>query len=72
MVEHFETLTLGGGAGAPGGADGLDITLLPRPAGPDRERALVAPAPYDRGNCSPDNMRPTVGFVQGAEKTRPR
>lgn len=60
MVEHFEMLTLGGGPGAPGGPDGVDITVLPRPAGPDRERAL-APAPsYDRSSCAPHNMRPTV------------
>jgi len=65
VVEHFESLTLGGGGGAPGSADAVDITTLPRPAGPDRERALVAPAPYDRGNCATHNMRPTVRLGGG-------
>lgn len=74
MMEQFETLALGGGGGpgGPGGPDGVDITVLPRPAGPDRERALAPPVPADSGNCVPHNMRPTVNALPNSTALRAR
>lgn len=67
MMDQFETLNLG--AGGPGPSGATDITTLPRPAGPDRDRARGAPPPYDRGNCATHNMRPTVrGGAKGRGK----
>ncbi|KIZ05025.1 Protein transport protein [Monoraphidium neglectum] len=70
MAEHFESLTLG--SGGPGSADAIDISVLPRPAGPDRERARAAAPQFDRGSCSPHNMRPTVNALPNSTALRAR
>jgi len=70
LVEHFESLQIGGiGPGAP---EGIDLNALPRPVGEVQERALSAPMPFDRANCSADNMRMTVQAIPATTSLRAR
>ena len=42
------------------------------PAGEEKERAYAAQRVYDQGNCSPDNMRPTVNAIPVSTSLRSR
>ena len=68
MVEQFEALVLSAGPGAPE-ADGR---AFPRPAGKERAGARTPQPPFDRANCSADNMRPSVMGVPNSTALRLR
>ena len=68
LVEQFESLMLAAGPGAPE----ADSTTFPRPGGEERGPARAPQQPYDRANCSPDNMRPTVVGVPNSTALRLR
>lgn len=68
LVEAFESLMVSGGPGAPE----ADTRTFPRPVADERAAARAAQPPYDSGNCSPDNMRPTVMGVPNSTALRLR
>lgn len=68
LVEHFESLSLGGGPGM----EMVDTSLFPRPVGADKDKAVAPQPPYDQGNCSPANMRPTVNALPNSTALRAR
>jgi hypothetical protein len=68
LVEQFESLMLSAGPGAPE----ADVCTFPRPVGEERAAARAPQQPYDRANCSPDNMRPTVVGVPNSTALRLR
>ncbi|KAF6250863.1 Sec23/Sec24 trunk domain-containing protein, partial [Scenedesmus sp. NREL 46B-D3] len=68
LVEQFESLVLSAGPGAPE-ADGR---TFPRPIGQERDGARAPQQPFDRSNCSADNMRPTVVGVPNSTALRLR
>lgn len=70
VAEQFESLTLG--AGGPGQPEGVDLLALPRPAGPDLDKALAAQTMYDQANCTPENMRLTVNAIPNSTALRAR
>lgn len=70
LLEQFESLQIGGiGPGAP---EGIDLNSLPRPVAALQEKALAAPPPTHRGNCSADNMRMTVHAIPASSALRAR
>lgn len=68
LVEQFESLMLAAGPGAPE----ADSRTFPRPVAEERAAAHAPQQPYDPGNCSPDNMRPTVMGVPNSTALRLR
>lgn len=69
LLEQFEQLAIGGGVGPTGETD---TSTFPRPAGPEFARAYAPQPKYDRGNCSPINMRPTVNAIPASTALRAR
>jgi hypothetical protein len=68
LVEQFESLMLSAGPGAPE----ADVGTFPRPVGEEQAAAHAAQQPYDPGNCSAANMRPTVMGVPNSTALRLR
>eukprot|EP00878_Enallax_costatus_P011952 GHUV01012479.1.p1 GENE.GHUV01012479.1~~GHUV01012479.1.p1 ORF type:complete len:992 (+),score=282.52 GHUV01012479.1:492-3467(+) len=68
LVEQFESLMLAAGPGAPE----ADIRSFPRPVGEECSVARVPQQPFDKANCTPDNMRPTVMGVPNSTALRLR
>ena len=68
-MEQFESLILSSG---PGGVEVVDTRTFPRPVGPEREVAMAPQPVFDPGNCSPDNMRPTVNGIPNSNALKAR
>jgi hypothetical protein len=68
LVEAFESLMLSAGPGAPE----VDSRALARPVGEQHTLACAPQPAFNQGNCSADNMRPTVMGVPNSTALRLR